>query len=79
MLPIVIPSSRHDAKPFVGCSAFVIMIVDFIFKRLFYAVKTHKKVRPNNPKPDSSFISKYLDGRQKVTESEQETKKETKV
>jgi hypothetical protein len=79
MLPIVHPSSRHDAKPFVGCSAFVSMIVDIIFKRLFYAVKNHKKVKPNNPKPDSSFLSKYFDSSQKETEGKQETKQKPKV
>ena len=69
----------YQTKLIVSRSAFISMVVDIIFRKLFYAIENHKKVKPNNPKPDSSFLSKYFDVSQKETKCEQETKKKTKI
>lgn len=75
-LPIVLPSSRHDAKPFVGCSAFLStmffrLLGDFIGHYIDHNYKNKSK--------NVDLLQRQFDNDKKINKSKKKTKHKNKI
>ena len=60
MLPIVIPSSRHDAKPFVGCSALSIMFYELLIQYAINSIGSSTFSEIESDKKKKYYPENYL-------------------